>query len=550
VAIALVVLTLFSQSARFPFLNWDDQEVFVRNTALHSPGLLAWAFTTTYMEHYQPLAWLTWGAVDRAWTLTPTAAHALNACLHALCAVLVFVVARRSLAVWTAAVAALLFAMHPLRVEVAAWASAMPYALALSFALLSLLAFLDAGGRWWGMALAIALYAMSLITRPIAIGLPVVLVIWNWEFGIWKRVMPFALLAVAAAFVESLARTGAAVSGVSVGARLTLASTAPFRYLWRTVAPFHLTPLDPLALTPRADVPLIVLSAAALLAISWAAWRWRRDWPGALLAWASYLALLAPASGLLPSGLQATADRYTYLPAVPLSIWMAGASGAAFAWLTRPVARLKRSRHVSVLSAVATLVIVGLAWLSYQQIQHWRSSVALWTRALELDPSSDVALYNLASALAEAGRRDEASARYDEVLRLVPDHAGARRNRDLLRAAAAEDEANRLAQAGGLDAAIERYRRAVALDPARTHSQAALGMALVQTGRASDAVPYLREAIRLGAPEPAVPNALAFALVNAGRDREACDVLEAARERFPGDANVARNLAQMECRKP
>src|SRR5262249_36972737 len=144
----------------------------------------------------------------------------------------------------------------------------------------------------------------------------------------------------------------------------------------------------------------------------------------------------------------------------------------------------------------------------------------------------------------------EASARYDEVLRLVPDHADARRNRDVLRAAAAEDEANRLAQAGGLEAAIEGYRRAVALGPARTHSQAALGLALVQTGRANDAIPFLREAIRLGTPEAAVPNALAFALMSARRNDEACDVLEAARVKFPEDANVARNLAQMDCRKP
>jgi len=76
-------------------------------------------------------------------------------------------------------------------------------------------------------------------------------------------------------------------------------------------------------------------------------------------------------------------------------------------------------------------------------------------------------------------------------------------------------------------------------------------MALVEMGRTTEALPHLREAVRLGTPESAVPNALAFALVKAGRTREACDVLEAARARFPGDANVARNLAQLsdECGK-
>jgi len=314
--------------------------------------------------------------------------------------------------------------------------------------------------------------------------------------------------------------------------------------LWKTVAPFDLTPLDPLALTPRADITLIVLAAAALIVISWMAWRWRRRFPGTAVAWLSYLALVAPAAGLLPSGLQATADRYTYLPAVPLSIWIAAAAAAA-------IARSPRSIVQSLLAVAAAVVIAALAWITYQQTRYWRDSVALWTRAVAIDPTSDIGLYNLASALADEGRREEALARYDEVLRIVPDHGDALRNRDVLLAATAEDDANRLAASGNLEAAIDAYRRAIALDPARTHAQASLGMALVEIGRTADAVPPLREAIRRGAPESAVPNALAFALVKAGRIREACDVLEAARARFPGDANVARNLTRLsdECGK-
>jgi len=547
-AACVAVVLLFSPTFTYPFLNWDDQDVFIRNTALHAPGLLRWAFTTTYIEHYQPLAWLMWGALNRVQPLTPAAAHALNVGLHAACAVLVFALARcLSGRVGVSAAAALLFALHPLRVEVVAWSSATPYALALLFALLSTLAFLDARGRPPMIALSIALYAMSLLARPIAIGLPVVLFALDWWRGadtpvgpyarLW-RTLPFVLLAAAAAYVESTARLTAAISDVSVGARLTLALTAPFRYLWKTVAPFDLTPLDPLALTPRADITLIVLAAAALIVISWMAWRWRRRFPGTAVAWLSYLALVAPAAGLLPSGLQATADRYTYLPAVPLSIWIAAAAAAV-------IARSPRSIVQSLLPVAAAVVIAALAWITYQQTRYWRDSVALWTRAVAIDPTSDIGLYNLASALADEGRREEALARYDEVLRIVPDHGDALRNRDVLLAATAEDDANRLAASGNLEAAIDAYRRAIALDPARTHAQASLGMALVEIGRTADAVPPLREAIRRGAPESAVPNALAFALAKAGRIREACDVLEAARARFPGDANVARNLAQL-----
>jgi protein O-mannosyl-transferase len=573
--VGLAVVVLFSPVFTYPFLNWDDQEVFVRNTALHAPGLLRWALTTTYIDHYQPLAWLTWGAIDRAWTLTPAAAHIFNAVVHAACAVLVFVLAHRlSGSIGVSATAALLFALHPLRVEVVAWASAMPYALALLFALLSTHAFLDARDRWPIVVLSIALYALSLLARPIALGLPVALFL-----GVALRgrgdvraqgsglraergntadnprsalsPLPSALVStgvllllasvtVAAAYVESHARTAAAAD-VSVGARLTLALTAPFRYLWRTIAPFDLTPLDPLALTPRADVTSIVAAGAALVAVSWAAWRWRRQCPGVGIAWVSYLALLAPAAGLLPSGLQATADRYSYLPSVPLSIGIAAAGAAAIDRSPRSI--------VQPLRVASAILIAALAWIAWQQTRYWRDSVTLWTRAVAIDPASDLALYNLASALAAEGRRDEALARYEDVLRIVPDQADARRNRDLLLAARTEDEANRLAASGNLDAAIDAYRRTIALDPARTHAQASLGIALVQRGRTTDALPPLREAVKRGALEPAVPNALAFVLMKEGRTREACDVLENARVRFPDDLNIARNLAQLECQR-
>ena len=563
---AVIILLAFSATVTYPFLNWDDQDVFLRNGAFAAPGFVRWAFTTTYMEHYQPLAWLVWGALAQLSTLTSTAAHALTVGLHAFAAALVFVLARRlGLGEGTAFVGALLFGLHPLRVEVVAWASAMPYALALVFALLSTLAFLDSRThrRHRGLfALSLMLFALSLLARPIALGLPAAFLALDWWVGLradmhagtgadtlvrryeghdavslraW-RIVPFIFLAPAAAYVESRARLTATLVEVGVGARLTLASTAPLKYLAKTLVPIDLTPLDPLALAPQTDVTSMILGAAALGAISWAAWRWRHRRPGSTVAWFSYLALLAPAAGLVPSGLQATADRYMYLPAVPVSLWIASAGAEV----------VRRRRIGQPAAAVAAAALIGaLAVLAHQQTRYWSNSIALWTRAVDVDPRSDIALYNLASALSAAGRHTEALEQYDKVLQIVPDHRDARRNRDLIRAATLEDDANRLAAAGRLDAAIDQYRAAIALDSARVHSQAALGMALVQRSRTADAIPHLREAVRLGTPEPAVSNALAFSLFAAGRTRDACEVLEAARVRFPADQDVARNLTQL-----
>ncbi len=545
--------TLFSPVVGFPFLNWDDVDVFVRNDALRAPGLLSWAFTTRYMEHYQPLAWLTWGALERTAGLTSTAAHALNVALHALCAAGVYSLSRRVAGVWPAAIGALVWSVHPLRVEVVAWASAMPYSLALLLALVSMRAWL--AGRHWA---AVAWLTLSLLARPIALALPVV---W-WVIGrgkvarhsserMWRPALAGLAIAVAAALAESTARLTATLAEFGIGARLTLTAAAPWQYLWRTVIPVGLTPLDPLALTPRTDIVTIVAGLAGIGIVSAAAWRWRAEQRVLAASWMAYLALLVPAMGLVPSGLQATADRYTYVPAVCLSIALAHIVamtevGALRTTMERMHLQMTGGRlrsATTLVVAACALLVSALGAAAWQQAGHWRDSVALWTRAVELDASNDVALYNLGAALDEAGRGDEALARYEQVLTLVPGHGAAAHNRDLLRARQLEAEGNRLAAAGRLGDAVALYREAVRLDGRRTHSHAALGMALTQLGRVIDARPHLQAALDQGASDPAVPNALAFGLAQGGDRERALDILRAARARFPDDPNIARNLA-------
>jgi len=539
--VAAAAAAVFAHLLDYPFLNWDDQDVFVRNEALHAPGLAGWAFTTRYMEHYQPAAWLIWGALARTVGLTAATAHALTVALHALCAAGVYVVIREALALrnggrpakhleWVAAASALVWAVHPLRVEVVAWASAMPYTLALLAALLATWAWMR--GR---VATALACLVASLLARPIAIGLPLVWV----AIGPWRAAGIGLALAAAAGLVESSARLSASLAEFGIGPRLTLAAAAPWTYLWRTVAPVGLTPLDPLALTPRADPAIIGAGFAATALVSALAWRWRRIAPVPAAAWLAYLALLAPAMGLVPSGLQATADRYVYVAGVPLSVALA----AALAARARSAAPKTAGTRVSWLGLSALGVVLILAGAAWRHSAHWRDSVALWTRAVTIDPRNDVALYNLATALAEAGQRDAALTRYDELLQLVPAHADARRNRALLRAQAAEEEGNALAARGRLAEAVDRYGEATTLDPRRTHSHAARGMALVELGRLTEAGSHLRIAIEQGVADPAVPNALAYVLVQAGDRAGALAVLREARRRFPADENIARNLA-------
>jgi len=554
VAIVAAVAATYEPVVGFAFLNWDDHNVIVGNASLAFPGVWTWAFTTTFMEHYQPVSWLVWAATKAAFGVDPRAFHAVNVVAHVVATLLVFVTARqfvpralpKASPAWrdgAAVIAALLFGLHPLRVEVVAWVSAMPYALALALALAAVLTWqrASAGKTPRSLLPSLAFYILSLLARPAALGLPVVFVLLDvWLHGRTlarsvRRAAPFGVLALAAAVAEAAARAPR-FADVSWLYRLQLAATAPFVYVWRTLAPVRLTPLDVLPLAPEPSVAIVLVALAALAGLSAAAWHWRREWPGLGVAWVASLALLGPAAGLVPSGLQATADRYAYFPGVVIALGVVGAgTGLAARQLWR----------TSAATAAAALLVLSLAIGARTTLELWSDSISLWTHVVTVDPANDVGLYNLGTALTAAGRQSEAATRYREALAVNPTHAEARANLNRLDAARLEQEGNDLAARGDLQQASERYDQALALDAMRTHSHAALGVALATLGRFAEARPHLEEARRQGNTEPAVANALGVMLAQAGRPREARTVFESALSVNQNDVSLALNLVQV-----
>jgi tetratricopeptide (TPR) repeat protein len=446
------------------------------------------------MGHYQPLSWLAWAFIKRVFGGNPTAFHALSLAGHLLNVGLVYVLALRLTALagmsdsarrLAAAVAALIFGIHPLQVEVVAWASAYPYVLSLNFLLLALIVYVTRAqptARGTALWFSIACYAVSQLVRASAVAFPFILLlldVYPLRRALTRRVLiekiPFAVVAVAMAAAESNARELATLQEVGIGARMTMAATAPFVYLWRTVMPFRLTPLDPLPIEPRvAWIPLL-LGVAGLIAVTLIVLRIRKRRPAFAVAWVTYLLLLAPAVGLTPSGQQATADRYMYLPGVIVALL--GGVAVSYALATR------RSRR-TVVATGALVITAALIVTTWRQTTWWRDSVTLWSRAAELDARNDIATYNLAIALAAMGREEEAMARYEQTLTLVPDHDLARLNLERLRAKRADKEV-------------------------------------------------------------AATNTRAFELVQAGRHREAADMLTQALSRHPDNSELAHNLARL-----
>jgi Flp pilus assembly protein TadD len=195
-------------------------------------------------------------------------------------------------------------------------------------------------------------------------------------------------------------------------------------------------------------------------------------------------------------------------------------------------------------------VAASLEFTSRQPQAPWSDSLSLWTRVVSMDPSHEGGLYNLGVALAADGQPDAAAARFRGVLALVPGHPEATAEVHRLDAARLEREANDLAVRGDLQSAAERYRQAVTLDARRTHSHAALGMALATLGRHAEAIPVLREAVRQGTRDAAVPNALGVLLLESGQRDAARGVFEIARAAHPTDVGLTHNLARLLATSP
>jgi tetratricopeptide (TPR) repeat protein len=587
---------VFGQVRDFAFVGYDDHEYVFENAMITngvSPIAVEWAFTRVHAGNWHPLATLSHMLDCQFFGLNAGAHHLTSVLLHTVTALLLFLLCRRLTGMtWASGIVALLFAIHPLRVESVAWVSERKDVLSGLFFVLAILAYdrhvqtgpaltPASGFRQWRSRmywLSVVFFVLGSISKPMLVTFPFVLLlldIWPWSrleiepiatFGRRLRPLviekiPFILIMVASCVATVLAQGSAIVptDNLSLGARAANAAIAYATYLGQMIWPARLAVLYPYpdssALLGSAAIAILVLAAISALV-----WKWHRPHPYLLAGWLWYLGMLIPVIGLVQVGQQAHADRYTYLPQIGVYLALV----LSFERAVRGRMRLQRASAVA-----AAAILPALTWTARQQTTHWRDSDSLWSHTLASTGPNPMAHAHWGASLFRAGRTEEAIQQLQAALRIAPYHLTALNNLGLALLRQGDKEAaavcfdkvlernpqnpQALLQLGllasnreeGIPEALRRIQAAIAVEPRNATLRIVGAQILIRAGRMDEAIAQATEAIRLMPLSAEAHCQLAVALAARGRIAEAMEANLRVLRLQPDHAEAHRNLGNL-----
>ena len=434
-ALLLVIpVLLYRPVLQHDFLRpWDDDAYVTDNAHVRTGLTLAntrWAFTSFEQSNWHPVTWLSHMVDCQLFGLHPAAQHGVNVLLHAANVLLLFWILQKATgAVWRSFFVALLFAVHPLNVETVAWIAQRKSLLSALFSLLTVAAYgwYVRRSRWTRYLLLVFLFALALMSKPMAVSLPLLLFLFDyWPLRRYEELaatrrwtkltlekLPLLAMSAAGSVLTEMAQgAGGSVMGLSLlpfSTRIENAAISYVAYIGKILWPARLAAYYPLRFSP----PLgdAIASAAILVAITALALYLRRSRYLAV-GWFFFVISMIPVIGIVQVGFQGMADRYTYIPAIGLMI--AVVWGVADAVQTVPVARAS-------LSVVGLCTAIALSVTTARYLPAWQNSVTLFAHARAAWGRPDMWLEQLyGNALFSAGRIDDALEHYQASCAIQP----------------------------------------------------------------------------------------------------------------------------------
>ena len=571
-ALGLLVVVCYLPAMLWGGFVWDDSILTDAKSVQDVSGLWQIWFSPSAIEgegHYWPLVYTTFWVEHKLWGFDPVGYHIVNVLLHLANTLLLWYLVRR-LSVPGAWVVAAVFAVHPLHVESVAWVIERKDVLSGLFYLASVLVwmrFVEQSRRGWYVC-SLALYAAALLSKSIAITLPVALLIWHW----WQqgrvtstdllRIVPFGVVGLAITVGDlSFYQSREALSlGYSLTERVLIASRALWFYVGKLLWPTNLTLVYPLWDIRVAD-PLDWGYLVAAVALAVALWCFRHQVGRGPLAGALFFVVtLSPVLGFVDYGYMQfafVADRFQYLAGIGVMAVVIGA-------VTYGVRRLSDWWQKGAW-VVVSVVIVVLGLLTWRQASVYRDDETLNRYIIAHNPQARDAYLNLGDALYEQGRYAEALAVTRIAVERRPEHFQAHFNlgatldelgrfeeaeTHLRRAIALNPQARdaylnlskALYEQGRYAEALEAARVAIEQDPDFVEAHFNLGVILNMLGRFEEAETHLRRAIVLNPQARKAHFSLGIALYKQGQYAEALEATRVAIEQDPDFVEAHFNL--------
>jgi len=542
VVLVLSTIAVYWQVWNYEFIGYDDNKYVTENHYVRqgiTSESVIWAFTSTHASNWHPITWLSHMLDVELYGMNAGLHHLTNLLFHIFNSLLLFIVFRKMTAcVWQSGILAILFSIHPLHVESVAWVAERKDVISTFFGMLTL----------WSYArytqdrdvtrylTVVGFFILSLMAKPMLVTLPFVLLLLDYwplkqirsgqlhnraaksDTGlpllrlVYEKI-PLFVLAGASSTVTFLAqKKGEAVALLDTHPpmmRVANALISYVKYLEKLIWPHDLAILYSY---PDIVIAWQVFGACALLGgVTLFAVRCRKRFPWLFVGWFWYVGTLVPVIGLVQVGVQAMADRYTYIPAI--GVFMILAWGIIELFANRPYKRMA-------LSAVAAGVFLVLLTASRTQVSYWENSIRLfehtldvtegnyvihnnlgfelslrgqkdealehYREALRINPDFELAHINLGSALFSQGKKAESFAYYQSVLKAKPNLSGVHHNYGIL-----------LLRTGKIEEAVFHFREALRFKPAYAEAYNSLGAALISQGKIQEAMANFRQAIRI-----------------------------------------------------
>lgn len=447
------VLLVFLPSVGNEFIDWDDLTFIVQNSNIKSISFesVEWMFTNFFGNIWLPLTWFSHALDISLWGMNPSPHRLINILLH--CFNTVFfglliiklahiyeqqyearIVGETGLII-CAAGAALLFGVHPLRVESVVWISERKDVMCAFFYLLCLTHYLrfardgKSSGYYWATIFAL----LAMLSKPMAITLPFVMLLLDY-FPLnrltptpstiaknMKEKLPFFVLSAFTLGMNIAATWGRTVpfDYVTPDIRIMNAFYSIMVYIKQTFYPGILIPIYQMDRSINYFGPVYIASAIAVLGLTFAAihraYAGHRIW---LACWLYFLVTLAPASGLFMSYKHSMADRYTYLPT--LSLWLLVGLGAMILWERYSKTSFRRLARAGI---VLTMIVPAIFYAekTRAQTEIWKNSESLWVYVFEnSEYIPDQAYFAIAKILEQKGQMDRALSFYKSAESLNP----------------------------------------------------------------------------------------------------------------------------------